>query len=151
MDKNLEDFIKLLMEPRSELSSLAICPYLKTYQEYIKYAEVESISDIIDNNPYIISNMDNEGSVFIYIIKQNITYDEIVNLWRGEQEKYNNDDIEFLFMVKDDDTIPPLKVLKNYSYKHDTLFILQRKTTLKNARNNLAKTTNYYDYWSRKE
>jgi|TARA_B110000977_G_C10885897_1_gene419385 hypothetical protein len=151
VDKNLEDFIKLLMEPRPELSSLPICPYLKTYQEYIKYAEVESISDIIDNNPYIISNMNNVGSVFIYIIKQNITYDEIVNLWKGEQEKYNNDDIEFLFMVKDDDTIPPLRVLKNYSYKHDTLFILQRKTTLKDARNKLAKNTNYYDYWSRKE
>ena len=52
-------------------------------------------------------------------------------------------------MVKDDDTIPPLRVLKNYSYKHDTLFILQRKTTLKDARNKLAKNTNYYDYWSK--
>ena len=150
MDKNLEDYIQKLMEPRKELSGHAICPHLKTYSNYINYAQVESIDDIIENNPYIISNMNNEGSVFIYVIKQDVTYDEIINLWKLEQQKYENDDIECLFILKDDKSIPPLKSLKDYSYKHNTLFILQRKSTLKKARKELASTTNYYDYWSRK-
>ena len=150
MDKNLESFIKELMQPREEISGHAICPHLKTYSEHIQYAQVNTIQDVIDNNPYIITKMDNEGSSFIYIIKEEVTYKQILNLWRGEQKKYKDDDIEFLFMLKDDKTVPPLKVLKNYSYKHDTLFILQRNSTLKKARNELAKNTNYYDYWSRK-
>jgi len=150
VDKNLEDFIKELMKPREEISSHAICPHLEIYSKYIQYAQVETINDVIENNPYIISKMEHKGSSFIYIIKQDVTYDEIINLWKSEQKKYKDDDIEFLFMLKDDKSIPPLKILKNYSYKHDTLFILQRKSTLIEARKQLVTETNYYDYWSRK-
>ena len=70
VDKNLENFIKELMQPREEISGHAICPHLKTYSEYIQYAQVNTIQDVIDNNPYIITKMDNEGSSFIYIIKE---------------------------------------------------------------------------------
>ena len=151
IDKNLENFIKELMKPREEISGHAICPHLNTYSKHIQYAQVESIQDVVENNPYIISTMNHKGSSFIYIIKQDVSYNEIVSLWKTEQDKYKDNDIEFLFMLKDDVSIPPLKILKNYSYKHDTLFILQRKSTLKEARKELVTNTNYYDYWSRKE
>ena len=34
-----------------------------------------------------------------------------------------------------------------YSYKTDSLLVLQRRSTLLEARKELAKTTNYYDFW----
>jgi hypothetical protein len=150
-DKNLENFLEELMQPRLELSGHSICPYLKMYSKSVKYSTVDNIDSIIENNPYVVDDMQSDkGSTFIYIIKEDVTYDQIVSLWRSEQSKYACNDIEILFMLKDDKSVPPLKILKNYSYKHNTLFILQRKSTLTEARNDLVKNTNYYNYWSRK-
>lgn len=155
MDKNLEHFLKTLMEPRSELSGSAICPYLKKYSASVKYAHVNSIDQIINYSPIIVEYMqDDEGSTFIFVLEWDIsygdkTYDDILNLKASEEEKYKDKDIEILFMLKDDNTTPPLKILKKYAYTNNSLFILQRKSTLKKARNELVKNTNYYDYWGK--
>lgn len=150
-DTKLEIFLNKLTDPRSELSGNSICPYLKKYSSSVRYAHVNDLNQIIDCNNSIVEDMQNDpGSAFIYIIKKDVTYEEIVQLYVNEQKKYKTKDIEFLFLLKDDKTIPPLKILGNYSYPYNTLFILQRHSTLKNARNELAKNTNYYDFWSRK-
>ena len=151
-DRNLHDFIKHLTQDRDELSGLPICPFLAEYITKVRYAHVDNIQAIIENNSYIIEEMQaDEGACFIYIIDCDISYENILNLCKSEQEKYDHKDIEMLFLLKNDKSIPPLKVLENYSYKHNTLFILQRKTTLQKARNILARNTNYYSYWSRKK
>ena len=55
------------------------------------------------------------------------------------EEKLNNSEVE-------DKT--PLKEL-DYSYKHDSLLILQRRSTLLAARKELKKSTNYYTHWQK--
>ena len=157
IDKNLETFLQSLMIPRTEISGNAICPYLEKYSSQVKYARVKSIDEIVKNNPIIVEDMQSdEGSVFIYIVEWNIeygdsSYNDIVNLKKLEEEKYKDKDIEILFMMKDDNTSPPLEVLKKYAYTENSLFILQRKSTLRKARNELAKKTNYYAHWGKNQ
>jgi hypothetical protein len=154
-DHNLENFLKTLMLPNKKISESAICPYLEKYASHVKYSHVNSIDKIIENNPIIVEDMQNEeGATFIYVLEweiseNNHTLEQITNLKKLEEEKYKDKDIEILFMLKDDMSDPPLKILKKYAYTENSLLILQRKSTLRKARNELAKKTNYYDYWGK--
>ena len=89
------------------------------------------------------------GSTFVWIIKWDINYNELHNLRQRQQGLYEKQDIEFLYVGKGqgkDKT--PLKGIK-YSYEHDSLLVMQRRSTLLNARKELAKTTKYYDLWQK--
>jgi hypothetical protein len=155
-DKKLETFLKTLMLPKEELEGNSICPYLERYASHVKYAHVNSIDEIIQNNPIIVEDMQKEqGSTFIYVLGWEITenshaLEQIINLKKSEEERFYDKDIEILFMMKDDMTIPPLKILKKYAYTENSLLILQRKSTLKKSRNELSKNTNYYNYWGKR-
>ena len=150
MDKNLKNYLDLLMKPNDELNGLSICPYLKKYLKSVRWSYADDEQSIVFNNIFIVKEMQNDlGSTFIWIIKWDIDYDELHYLRQRQQKLYEKEDIEFLYVGKGqgkDKT--PLKGIK-YSYDHDSLLVMQRRSTLLNARKELAKTTKYYDLWQK--
>jgi len=150
MDKNLKNYLDLLMKPNDELNGLSICPYLKKYLKSVRWSYADDEQSIVFNNIFIVKEMQNDlGSTFIWIIKWDIDYDELHYLRQRQQKLYEKEDIEFLYVGKGqgkDKT--PLKGIK-YSYDHDSLLVMQRRSTLLNARKELVKTTKYYDLWQK--
>ena len=146
MDKDLESYFDKITEPKTELSGHAICPYLKKYLKSVKYGYAYDEQTIVLNNCIIVEQMQNDkGSTFVWIIKWDIDYDELHWLRQRQQKLYLDKDIEFLYIGKGQKN-PPLQGVE-YSYKTDSLLVLQRRSTLLEARKELAKTTNYYDFW----
>jgi hypothetical protein len=70
-------------------------------------------------------------------------YDKLEHLVNKKTRKFKKQDIEILFMHPE--TVePPLPL--NYTFKYAPLIIVQRKSTLQNARKTLKNKTNYYKY-----
>ena len=150
MEKNLKNYLDHIIAPQPKLDGLAICPYLKKYLKSVKWGYADDEQTIVINNILIVEEMQKDkGSTFIWICKWDIDYGELHNLRQRQQQLYKDKDIEFLYIGKGqgkDKT--PLKEL-DYSYKHDSLLILQRRSTLLAARKELKKTTNYYTHWQK--
>tara|TARA_A100001201_G_scaffold124451_1_gene108505 strand:- start:170 stop:634 length:465 start_codon:yes stop_codon:yes gene_type:complete len=150
MEKNLKNYLDHIIAPQPKLDGLAICPYLKKYLKSVKWGYADDEQTIVINNILIVEEMQKDkGSTFIWICKWDIDYGELHNLRQRQQQLYKDKDIEFLYIGKGqgkDKT--PLKGIK-YSYDHDSLLVMQRRSTLLNARKELAKTTKYYDLWQK--
>ena len=151
MDKNLKNYLDLITKPQDDLNGLSICPYLKKYLKSVRWSYADDEQTIVINNINIVKEMQNDlGSTFVWIIKWDIDYDELHYLRQRQQGLYEKQDIEFLYIGKGQgkDDKQPLKGI-NYVYEHDSLLVMQRRSTLLNARKELVKTTKYYDLWQK--
>ena len=150
MEKNLKNYLDHIITPQPKLDGLAICPYLKKYLKSVKWGYADDEQTIVINNILIVEEMQKDkGSTFIWICKWDINYNELHNLRQRQQKLYKDKDIEFLYIGKGQGRDKaPLKEL-DYSYEHDSLLILQRRSTLLAARKELKKTTNYYTHWQK--
>ena len=150
MDKNLKEYFDTIMRPIPELDGLSICPYLKKYLKLLKWNYAKDEQTIVLNNMFIVEEMQKDkGSTFVWILKWDIDYDDLHYFRQRQQKLYEDKDIEFLYIGRGQGkNKAPLKGL-NYSYEHDSLLVLQRKSTLLAARKELGKTTNYYTHWQK--
>lgn len=139
--KKLWHWINSLTKPRNKIGGHSICPFLKQYLEKIMIIE--------DTNPeQVILNYITFRNVFkleaVVVTGNNWDFDTLMDWCERMSKKYKKQDIEVLGMSPDS-VEPPLPFNYNYS---KPLIIIQTRSTLTQARNSLAKTTDYYDYYN---
>jgi len=141
LQKKIENYVfKTITKPRKQIGNMPICPYAASYKNKIHIQVTKNYSRSIDQACQLMHSLGYEAVV---IGGKMITYDYLAKICEKYEEKYQNRDIEILYMHPD--TVdPPLPL--NYNFKHSPLVIIQKHSTLEKARNNLKTKTNYYKY-----
>lgn len=120
---------------------MPICPFLKKYIDSIAIVETENYKASIDHLVQLMSPLKLEAVV---LHGKTLSYVSMKNLVSKANAKYKKQDFEILMMHPDTEECPlPLE----YTYEHSPLVILQRRSTLQNARKLLESKTKYYDYY----
>jgi hypothetical protein len=139
-DKIYEYLVKVIARPRKKIGGFAICPFLKRYLKDIQIIITEDYDKTLDTTCQLLGPLGIEAAV---ISGYDIDYDNLEKLVNRKSRKYKKLDIELLFMHPE--TVePPLPL--NYTFKHAPLIIVQKRSTLQNARKTLKNKTNYYKY-----
>lgn len=133
---------KVIAKPRKSLGGHAICPYLKQYMDRIKI--VESVAPMaVAQNFEAFHRQFNLEAVIVHGFDWD--YDRVHKEVDAINRRYKRKNIECLAMCPDSEGAPlPLE----YNYK-EPLIILQKRSTLKVARQQLAKITDYYTYYNK--
>lgn len=130
-----------LIKPRKQLNGMAICPFIKQYLDSITVVETEhwerKISQVCDVFHAV-------GYEAIVICGPMQDYDELLAICDDYGSRYYKKDIEILLMHPDTED-PPLPM--DYNFQDSPLVIVQRASTLNDARELLQKTGKYYNYY----
>lgn len=139
-DKIRQYLIKVIARPRKKIGGFAICPFLKRYLKDIQIIITQDYDKTLDTTCQMLGPL---GLEAVVISGYDIDYDELEHLVNRKSRKYKKRDIEILFMHPE--TVePPLPL--NYNFKYAPLVIVQKRSTLQNARKTLKNKTNYYKY-----
>lgn len=127
----IDDWIKRITEPRTELGSFSVCPYAKGAE----YELIETDGSDIDPPPW-------DFELIIYKLPEHYTIEEVNAL----AEEYNKLYPELVFLPdpKDRDTFINGVQTNNGKYN---LILCQWRDNLNKAREKLT-TTSYYTHWS---
>ena len=138
----IEQWIKdVLIKPRSKLGGNAICPFLKQHLRQIQIVKTKDFSKAVAQSVDLMGPLGLEA-VILYGKKWD--YDKLMSRVEQWNSTYVARDIEILAMHPD--TVdPPLPY--EYNYPEWPLVIVQKRSTLHKARNELAKNTNYYNIY----
>jgi len=130
-----------LSKPRKQLNGMAICPFIKQYLDSITVVETEDwerkISQVCDVFHAV-------GYEAIVICGPWEDYDELMAICDDYQSRYYKKDIEILLMHPDTED-PPLPM--DYNFADSPLVIVQRASTLNDARELLQKSGKYYNFY----
>jgi hypothetical protein len=139
-NKIYQYLIKVIARPRKKIGGFAICPFLKRYLNNIQIIITQDYSKTLDTTCQLLGPL---GLEAVVISGYDMDYDKLEHLVNKKTRKFKKQDIEILFMHPE--TVePPLPL--NYTFKYAPLIIVQRKSTLQNARKTLKNKTNYYKY-----
>ena len=145
--KGIQEWIHYILEPRSELSGMPICPYAKLATRSKAYsidnATLESISEQVrcaDMNKNLVS-------IFVFEQYLNHTEEELLQITKELNTKYNPQDL----VILDNDPRAPLVVNGvTTTYSECYLWLVQSLSDLNNKSKELKKTT-YYDHWTQQQ
>ena len=132
---------KILMKPQPKLDGLPICPFVKQYIENIAVIETDNWEKKISQVCELLSAVGYEAVVICGPMED---WDELMAICDDYQARYWHKDVEILVMHPDTDDFPlPLE----YNFSFSPLVIVQKQSTLKDARDLLKKTGKYYKYY----
>ena len=135
---NIREYLLTLATPREELQGHAICPYIDQYIDHITTSTHQSRDTVLAHVPTVI-----QSHTPAHVFECDFAWDwfDMESTMDMLHHLYKQDDTEFLFMHPDSEDAP--LAIGDYNY-HIPLIILQQRSVLKRARNELAKNTNYY-------
>ena len=133
---------RVIAKPRKRLGGHAICPYLQEYMDRISL--VESVTPItVAENFATFHRQFGLEAVIVYGFDWD--FDRVHKEVDAINKKLKSKDVECLAMCPDSEGAPfPIE----YNYT-EPLIILQKRSTLQEKRNHLAKMTDYYTYYNR--
>jgi hypothetical protein len=132
---------KILTKPQPKLGGLPICPFVKQYLDNIDVVETDNWEPKISQVCQLLNAVGYEAVV---ICGPMIDWDELMTMCDDYQSRYYHKDVEILVMHPDTDDFPlPLE----YNFRYAPLVIVQRASTLQDARDLLQKTGKYYNYY----
>jgi hypothetical protein len=132
---------KVLMKPRKKIGNMPICPFVKKYLDKIHIVVTEDYEKTLTTACELLHPLHLEAVV---IGGPMMDYNKVRKIVKKFNKKYSNRDIDILHMGPDSEE-PPLPF--DYNFKDSPLIIVQRTSTLENARKILEKNTKYYDYY----
>jgi len=139
-DKIYQYLVKVIARPQKQIGGFAICPFLKRYLNNIQIVITQDYDSTLDICCQLLGPL---GLEAVVISGYDMDYDTLESLVNRKSRKYKKRDIELLFMHPE--TVePPLPL--NYNFKYAPLIIVQKRSTLQNARKTLKNKTNYYKY-----
>ena len=136
---DIRSYLLTLMKPHEALGGNAICPYIEKYLQDIvitHHADLESVYDAVPN---IVSQ---QAVAHVMVCEFDWEYFDMQSSLEQFQFLYTQDDMEFLFMHPESED-PPLPIV-DYQYDY-ALIIVQRRSILLKARQQLVKHTDYYE------
>ena len=130
-----------LSTPRKEIGNYPICPFVKRYKDRILVVKSETPEVVVDSFATFKDVFALEAVVVYGFTSE---FDTMTNICDHWDKKYRKKDVECLYMnpLAVD---PPLPV--DYQWRDCELLIIQRRSTLENARKSLEKG-DYYTYFS---
>lgn len=132
---------KTLTKSQSRLDGMAICPFVKQHMDRIDVVETGDWERKISQVCELLIPLGYEAVV---ICGPMADYDELLSICDDYASRYYRKDIEILLMHPDTDDYPlPL----SYNFKHSPLVIVQRASTLNDARKLLQKSGKYYNFY----
>ena len=132
---------RILMKPQPKLGGMPICPFIKQYIDRITVIETDNWERKISQVCQLLNSVGYEAVV---ICGPMMDYDELMSICDDYASRYYNKDIEILMMHPDTDDFPlPLE----YNFRYSPLVIVQKQSTLEDARELLEKTGKYYNYY----
>jgi hypothetical protein len=132
---------KILIKPQKKIGGLSICPFLKQYLDNVSVVETEDWELKISQVSELLHAVGYEAVV---ICGPDEDYDILMDIVDDYNSRYYNRDIEILLMHPDTDDFPlPLE----YNFHYSPLVIVQKHSTLQDARNILQKAGKYYNYY----
>jgi len=132
---------KILMKPQKKLGGLPICPFLKQHIENIAVIETDNWEKKISQVCELLTAVGYEAVV---ICGPMMDWDELMSICDDYQSRYYWKDVEILVMHPDTDDFPlPLE----YNFRYSPLVIVQKASTLQDARDILQKSGKYYKYY----
>ncbi len=131
----------VIAKPRKRLGGHAICPYLQKYMDRIKIVESATPCTVADNFAIFHRQF---GLEAVIVHGFNWDFDRTHLEVDRINRKHKKNNIECLAMCPDSEDAP-LNI--NYNYK-EPLIILQKRSTLLEARKQLSKMTDYYTYYN---
>ena len=140
--KQIRKFVKhYITKPQKKIGGMAICPFAKQYEHDIQVIVVEDYAKHVDVVCQLIHPLHVEAVVIGGPMQD---YDDMTKMVERFNKKYNKRDVEILLMHPDTEE-PPLPL--NYNFKYSPLIIVQKRSTLKKARETLKKSGKYYKYY----
>lgn len=127
----IEEWIKRITQPRTELGGMSVCPYAKGAE----YTLIESDGSDIDPPPW-------DFELIIYKLPDDYSVDSVTAIADEYNKVYT--DLVFLPDPKDKDTYINGVQTNNGKYN---LILCQWRDNLNKAREKLANTS-YYTHWS---
>ena len=132
----------MIANPRKRLGGHAICPYLQEYMDRICLVESQTPMSVAENFA-AFNRVFGLEAVIVYGFDWD--FDRVHKQVDAINKKLKNKDVECLAMCPDSEGAP-FDIEYNYT---EPLIILQKRSTLKEKRNHLAKMTDYYTYYNR--
>ena len=133
---------KVIAKPREELNGHAICPFLNQYFTQVTVVENPCFEQVAENFANLHQTLGLEA-VVVYGFEND--WDSVEARVNALNRKLRKKDIYCLFMMPDS-VEPPLPF--EYNFKYAPLVIVQKHSTLKQARQKLAKSKDYYKVYN---
>lgn len=140
-DKQVWQWLDKISKPQPTLNGNAICPWISTYRHKIMVVKSDT-PDVVVENFAVFKQTFALEAVVIYGFRMN--YDQQYAFINKLNKRYKKRDV-FLLGMRPDSEEPPLPL--EYNYKRP-LIIAQKLSTLKMARQQLAKNTDYYSHYN---
>jgi len=146
MVSEIEEWIKYIQMPRTELGNYSVCPYARTAQN--KYTVTECTLDQIEKLVSICNIVDNKLCIFYLPNYEEYTIEalEQKTLYLNEQYLHLNK------VVLDSDPRNPFSLNGVVTtFPNCYLWIVQPLDDLTEKSDKLKVSTNYYDYWTQEQ
>jgi hypothetical protein len=132
--------LETIARPRTELDGLPICPFVKQYLNNIQVIAHEDPKRVAE---WFVKNRDLLSLEAVVVAVSPSDYDRFYGYVDWLDSVYQHHDVTVLGMHQNSVSEPlPLR----YTYQYSNLIILQRTSTLEQARKRLESTT-YYQHW----
>jgi len=140
-DRKVWNWLNKIAKPNPKIGNNSVCPYINSYKDNIMVVQTATPWVVIDSFSTFKDIFKLEAVVIHGFDWDFDTMHSHIDTWN---KKYKKRDVFVLGMHPDTEE-PPLPLEYNYS---KPLIIVQKHSTLKQARHKLAKTTDYYTYHS---
>jgi hypothetical protein len=137
-------YLNFIARPKKKLKGHAICPFINRYRDKIQIVKTDDYNQKVAQSVELMGPL---GLEAVVLHGKQMAYDRLeryVNTWN---RLYREKDIEILFQHPDTED-PPIDYY--YEYVHSPIVIIQKRSTLLQARNELAKNTDYYTIYDSK-
>ena len=129
---------RVLTKPQKKLDGQPICPFVERYLRQIQVVKTRDYSRSVAQAVQLMRPL---GLEAVVLYGKQMSYERLskyVDTWCKQFENY---DVEILWMHPDTEDSPlPLQ----YNYPHSPVVIIQKRSTLLKAREELKNNTNYY-------
>lgn len=139
--KKTKQWLNNISQPKRKLGGNAICPSLAQFMAQTQVVYSTDPHSVVETFAQLKNLLHLEAVV---IVGDTWDYDwqlECVTQWN---KKYKSQDV-YCLMMNPNTCEPPLPL--EYTFERP-LFVVQRLSTLKHARKNTAKNTNYYTFYN---
>jgi len=129
---------RVLTKPHKKLKGHAICPYVERYLKQIQVVKTRDYSRSVAQAVQLLNPL---GLEAVVLYGKQMSYDRLSRYVDDWCKKYAHLDVEILWMHPDTED-PPLPL--QYNYPHSPVIIIQKRSTLEKAREELKNSTDYY-------
>ena len=140
---DINNYLKQLMKPKKELGGYPVCPYLKKYWDKVLVVYVNN--NLKDNLIKYLNSFKEDKEAIVVVIELDISREKLEEVVTKFNSKYHKKDIEILYIYPHNKNSDVHKTKVGDTSFKLPLIVIQRKSTLLNARMTLKKT-NYYNY-----